>query len=290
VDSWESALREHGGFEIHEAARRFLSEFGGLKTDTWTPGPCMPQSPFRFDPLVAEGESERFARLSAEAGSYLYPIGLADSGDSFLGMTADGAVYVGRDHVELLADSAYTALERLVMERHTAAPLPFVLAGDHLVFPQDPEHDLTSAEIGSRWSAETDWALRRAGWHPGRSVSTAEWERILRENDEGFAAHDAARRFLAEFGGLTINVNGPGKTMTRSPIRLDPLLAKWDFEIIDVQSEEMGTYLYPLGDTHRGNFYLTMAANGAVYVGLDYPRLLADSGDEALSKLIEGVT
>ncbi|WP_169317221.1 hypothetical protein [Actinacidiphila oryziradicis] len=29
----------------------------------------------------------------------------------------------------------------------------------------------------------------------------------------------------------------------------------------------MGTYLYLLGDTGRGNFYLTMAAGGAVYMG-----------------------
>lgn len=287
VDQWESALRQHG-FDIPEAARRFLSEFGGLRADTWTPGPVMPQSPFRFDPRAAETQRERFARFSAEVGADLCPIGVADSGESFLGMTAEGAVFIGRDHAELLAGSGYEAVEKLVMERHTDAPLPFVLTGDHLSFPHTPDQDL-SAEIGTRWSAETDWALRRAGWHPGRSVPTAEWERSLYEEDEGFVMHEAARRFLAEFGGMTINVYGPGRTMSRSPVRLDPLVARWDFEIIDVQSEEMGTYLYPLGDTDRGNAYLTMAANGVVYMGMDYPKLLADSGDQALSKLIEGL-
>ncbi|MDJ0340360.1 SUKH-3 domain-containing protein [Streptomyces sp. H10-C2] len=288
VAKWEDLLRARGGFEMHEAARRFLAEFGGLRTDEWTPGPMMPQSPFRFDPSTAAGESETFARLSAEAGTYLYPIGQADSGDSYLGMAANGAVYIGKESVELLADTAYEAMEKLVMERRTDAPLPFVPAGDHLVLPHSPDHEL-SAEIGTRWSAETDRVLRMAGWRPGRSVSTEEWERVLHESDEDFTIHEAARRFLTEFGGLEINQKGPGRTMHRSPFRLDPLVAKWDFELIDLQSEEVGTYLYPLGDSSNGNFYLTMAANGAVYMGLDYVNLLADTADEALEKLIVGI-
>lgn len=284
---WEKALHEHGGFEMHDAARRFLAEFGGLNTDEWTPGPVMPQSPFRFDPRVAEGEGKLFAELSEQAGTYLYPIGHADSGDSYLGMAVSGAVYIGRESVELLTDTAYEAMEQLVMERRTDAPLPFVPAGDRLVLPHRPEHD-PSAEVGTRWSAETDRALRLAGWHPGRSVSTEEWERVLREADEGFEMHDAARRFLTEFGGLEFRLKGPGRTMARSPFRIDPLLAKWDFEIIDLQSEEVGTCLYPIGDADRGNFYLTMAADGAVHHGMDYVCLLADNGDKALEKFIEG--
>ncbi|MGW0910887.1 SUKH-3 domain-containing protein [Streptomyces sp. NPDC002784] len=33
---WDT-LREHGGFEIHEAARRFLTEFGGLESSEYQP-------------------------------------------------------------------------------------------------------------------------------------------------------------------------------------------------------------------------------------------------------------
>ncbi|MCM2427774.1 SUKH-3 domain-containing protein [Streptomyces sp. RKAG337] len=289
VDIKERALRERGGwFEIHDAARRFLAEFGWLGTDTWTPGPTMPQSPFRFDPGLAEGERETFARLSEQAGTYLYPIGHADSGDNYLGMAADGAVYIGKDSVERLADTAHAAIEILVMERQTDAPLPFVLAGDHLVLPHTAEHDL-SAEIGTRWSAETDRVLRLAGWYPGRSVPTADWERILHEADEDFEMHEAARRFLTEFGGLAINVNGPGRAAGRSPFGLDPLVATWDYEIFDVLSEEAGTYLYPIGDASRGNFYLGMAADGAVYAGKDNVSLLADTPDGALENLIVGI-
>lgn len=259
----------------------------GLRTDEWTPGPIMPQSPFRFDPLITESEGHHFTRLSNEVGPRLFPLGQADGGDSYLGMTTNGEVYIGEDRLELLANTGYDALEELVMERHTDAPLPFVPAGDHLLLLHRHEYDM-SAEIGTRWSAETDRVLRLAGWYPGRSVSTQERERVLHEEDEGFELHDAARHFLAEFGGLQINQQGPGRTMHRSSFRLDSLVAKWDFEIIDVQSEETGTYLYPIGDAGRGNFYLTMAANGAVHHGMDYVRLLADTGDKALEKLIEG--
>lgn len=130
--------------------------------------------------------------------------------------------------------------------------------------------------------------LREAGWLPGRSVSTTEWESTLRERG-GFEIHHAARRFLAEFGGLLIDVHGPGKTMGKAPVRLDPLAAEWEDEIFDVLSEEAGASLYPVGETDRRNNYLGIAPSGAVYIGMDSVRLLADTGDEALEKLIEGI-
>ncbi|WP_328693154.1 SUKH-3 domain-containing protein [Streptomyces phaeochromogenes] len=144
-----------------------------------------------------------------------------------------------------------------------------------------------SDELPPGWSSLTYCVLRAAAWYPDRSVPTGEWEKALHEHG-GFEMHDAARRLLAEFGGLEFRLKGPGRTMARSPFRIDPLLAKWDFEIIDLQSEEVGTCLYPIGDADRGNFYLTMAADGAVHHGMDYVCLLADNGDKALEKLIEG--
>jgi hypothetical protein len=143
-----------------------------------------------------------------------------------------------------------------------------------------------SDETGRRWSAETDRVLRAAGWYPGRSVPTTEWERILHKHD-GFEIHEAARRFLTEFGGLASLDRGPGKTMARLGFRLDPLAAQRDHEIFEVLSEE--AYLYPIGEADRRNSYLGIAPNGAVYIGMDSVTLLADTGDEALEKLIEGI-
>ncbi|WP_326599287.1 SUKH-3 domain-containing protein [Streptomyces sp. NBC_01803] len=134
----------------------------------------------------------------------------------------------------------------------------------------------------------TEQVLRDAGWFPGRSVTTTEWENVLRESGD-FEMHEAARLFLTEFGGLEINQEGPGKNMARSPFRLDPTVAKWDEEIFDVLSEEAGVYLYPIGDAFRRNQYLGIAADGAVYLGMDSVMLLARSPDRALENLIEGI-
>jgi hypothetical protein len=145
-----------------------------------------------------------------------------------------------------------------------------------------------SPEIGTRWSAEADRVLRLAEWFPGRSVSTAAWEKTLHEHG-GFEIHDAARRFLTEFGGLAFDLHGPGITMAQRPFTLDPLAAEWDDEIFDVLSDEAGAYLYPIGETSRRNSYLGMTANGAVYWGMDDVRLLADTADQALDCLIRGI-
>ena len=295
LDRWEAALRA-SGFALHAAAARFLEEFGGLRTDTWTPGPLMPQSPFRFDAGAVDAgavdagavDGGRFSRVRAELGHGACPVGLADSGDSVLVMTADGAVHIGAEHTEPLAGDGYAAIEKLVVERRTDAPLPFVLDGDRLVFPHTPEQD-GRAEIGTRWSAETDWLLRRSGWQPGRAVPTAGWDSRLHEDDESFVMHDAARRFLGEFGGLEIVQRGPGRTAARSPFRLDPLVALYESEIFDDLSEQAGEPLYPLGAVDGGVSYLCMAPSGAVFTGMDDAGLLAGSGDEALNKLIEGI-
>ncbi|WP_217167004.1 SUKH-3 domain-containing protein [Streptomyces sp. AC512_CC834] len=295
LDRYESLLEEYSELEIHEAARRFLGEFAGLATDTWTPGPLMPQSPFRFTPCDVDAGREAcaeirevFIRMSESAGTRLYPIGCVDKGASYLGMAADGSVYVGNGSVELLAQDAYEALDKLAVERRTDAPLPFVLVGDHLELPAD--FGATPGPDGvPRWSPEAERVLRLAGWQPGRAVPVDAWERMMREADEGYVMHEAARRFLSEFGGLEVHQKGPGMNAARSPFRLDPLLAKRDFEIIESLSEDAEVDLYPLGDLSQGNFYVAMAEDGAVYVGMDDVELLAETADEALDKLVRGI-
>ncbi|MFF8940874.1 SUKH-3 domain-containing protein [Streptomyces sp. NPDC014864] len=145
-----------------------------------------------------------------------------------------------------------------------------------------------SGETAQRWSAETDRVLREAGWFPGRAVATQRWETVLQEHG-GFEVHEAARRFLVEFGGLESNERGPGKTMARMGFRLDPTVAEWDDEIFDVLSEEAGADLYPIGEADRRNSYLGIAPNGAVYISMDSVTLLAATADEALEKLAEGI-
>ncbi|MEU1871962.1 SUKH-3 domain-containing protein [Streptomyces sp. NPDC019793] len=295
LDKYEHPLREFGGFEMHDEARRFLAEFSGLATDTWTPGPVMPQSTFRFEPCDIDagpeewrGIRETFRRMNESAGAHLYPIGRVDEGASWLGVAPDGSVYVGSDSAELLARGGYEALEKLVLERRTEAPLPYVLVGDHLELP--PDFGATHGSDGvPRWSPETERVLRLAGWYPGRTVSVESWEREMQEADDGYVMHDAVRRFLAEFGGLEVSQRGPGVNAARSPFRIDPSSAKWDFEIIDALSEDAEVYLYPVGELSQGNSYLVMAESGAFYLGMDDVELLADTADAALDKLVRGI-
>lgn len=99
---------------MHEGARRFLAEFGGLESDERGPGRTMARMGFRFDPTVAEWDAEVFDVLSEEAGVDLYPIGESDRRNSYLGVAPNGAVYIGMDTVTLLAETADRALEKLV--------------------------------------------------------------------------------------------------------------------------------------------------------------------------------
>ncbi|MFF3767746.1 SUKH-3 domain-containing protein, partial [Streptomyces sp. NPDC001922] len=136
-----------------------------------------------------------------------------------------------------------------------------------------------------RWSTETERLLRKAGWRPGRSVPTAEWERVLQEHDE-FEIHPDAQRFLAEFGGLSVTEVIVGAiTVVRSEVSFDPTLAQWDQEIFEVLSEQAGAELYPVGMTGNRNAYLGMTSAGTVYTGMDDAYFLAESGDQALEKI-----
>jgi hypothetical protein len=139
-----------------------------------------------------------------------------------------------------------------------------------------------------RWSEETDSVLRAAGWHPGRAIPIGTWEHALRESGD-FQIHDAAGKFLTEFGGLEVPARGAGITMARMAFHLDPLAAQWDDEIFDVLSEEAGAYLYPIGEADRRNSYLGMTSTGAVYWGMDSGQWLAHTPEKALENLVEGI-
>ncbi|WP_367045062.1 SUKH-3 domain-containing protein [Streptomyces sp. Je 1-332] len=289
--TWESILRERGGFVAHEAAQRFLAEFGGLHNDGWPAGPDTAKSPFRVDPLRAQWDRATFHRYSTEAGVSLYPVGQANNRTSYLAVAENGAVYLGEEEIRLLAPSGDEALDRLVGTRCSGSQ------PGEVTWVARPVRNLLGDEAvagdggdSSRWSEATSRTLRRAGWYPGRAVPVDTWEKILHDADGGFRMPDAARTFLAEFGGVALDredlasVGGRGRDF-----QIDPLLAKWDFEIFEEMSEEVENYLYPLGMTDRGNFYLSMTEGGEVYVGMDYPNLLADNGHEAMRKLIEGL-
>ncbi|WP_430727329.1 SUKH-3 domain-containing protein [Streptomyces beigongshangae] len=286
TSTWEAVLSERGAFVAHDAARRLLAEFGGLVTYGWPADSISTSSAVRFDPLAAAWQEERFARAGREAGAPLYPVGTADEGAGLLGVTEEGVLHLVRDRAEPLATTVDQALDRLVAVQGSQAELwrPGVPAALP-PFWQRFDAVQAGADAGERWSAETDRMLRAGGWYPGRAIPTQTWEDALLQSGE-YEIHDAARRFLAEFGAVGVPHRDPLDATSWLEFRLDPLLAFWDAEIIEDLAEQAGVdSLYPIGMRDRGNQYLAMAADGAVYAGMDSVWLLAPTPDEAVQRL-----
>ncbi|MFE3188717.1 SUKH-3 domain-containing protein [Nocardia sp. NPDC059240] len=59
-------------------------------------------------------------------------------------------------------------------------------------------------------TSETERVLRASGWWPGRQVDTSAWKETVERG--GFRWNAAVERFLGEFGGLTVDIAGPGIT------------------------------------------------------------------------------
>ncbi|MFE9772399.1 SUKH-3 domain-containing protein [Streptomyces sp. NPDC005931] len=285
TDTWETVLRERGGFTAHDAARAFLAEFGGLVTYGWPADSITTSSAVRFDPLQAAWQDERFATAGREAETSLCPVGTADEGTSVLGMSENGVLHLVRDHAEPLGTTTERALDRLVEAQRARSALwtPGTPPEEH-PFWRRLDTPRPGPDAGPCRPEETDRVLRAGGWFPGRSVATDTWESILLQTGE-FELHEAARRFLAEFGALGVPHRDPWHSMPWREFSLDPLAAMWDAEIIDDLAEQADTELYPIGTCDRRNQYLAMAPDGAVYTGMDSVDLLAPTPDEALRRL-----
>lgn len=100
--------------------------------------------------------------------------------------------------------------------------------------------------------------------------------------------HDAAERFLAEFGGLTFDLSGPGLSMARQPFELDPLLCLGEDDRFAEWGEVIGRSLFPLGELDKGRFFLGIDETGEVYL---IETWLASFGParDAIGNLILGI-
>ena len=138
----------------------------------------------------------------------------------------------------------------------------------------------------ARFALETETVLRNAGWAPGRqtdiSAWVAEWEKV------GVSAHDAAQSFLREFGGLSVDISGPGITVARTPFELDPEQCEGEDDRFLDWSEDIGHSLFPIGVLDMGRYFLGIDENSEVYAlelwVASYGRM-----PEAMDNLITGV-
>ncbi|MER7534656.1 SUKH-3 domain-containing protein [Streptomyces sp. NPDC097704] len=126
--------------------------------------------------------------------------------------------------------------------------------------------------------------LRSSGWFPGRQVDIQAWREGLAE----FSWHVAAERFLAEFGGISVNVSGPGITVAREPFDVDPELAVGEEERFEELSDRFGRRFFPVGEFREGEFLLGIDEDGILY-SLGAWAFSLGTSDKALGNLIEGV-
>ena len=137
-----------------------------------------------------------------------------------------------------------------------------------------------------RFSNETEQVLRDSGWQPGRRVDAQPWLERLASN--GILVHESAATFLAEFGGLSVEIDGPGVTRARTPFELDPDLVDGEEDRFADWSKEIGEHIVPIGELDRGRYFLGISGAGTVYIVADWLSSLG-TGDEGLERLIRGI-
>ncbi|MER8012856.1 SUKH-3 domain-containing protein [Streptomyces griseoluteus] len=116
----------------------------------------------------------------------------------------------------------------------------------------------------SDWSPEVAEVLGAAGWAAGRRVGTGRWRAMF--EPAGLGLHGAAETFLREFGGLAVNVSGPGISCARTPFVLDPELARGEEDRFLEWSESLGRGLFPLGELDHGRYFLAIDETAEIYL------------------------
>ncbi|MFI6050717.1 SUKH-3 domain-containing protein [Streptomyces violascens] len=136
----------------------------------------------------------------------------------------------------------------------------------------------------SRFSAEVELTLRNAGWSSDRKVDIKQWKELL----SGFTWHAIAERFLQEFGGIRVDVSGPGVNCAREPFEIDPELAVGEEDRFAQLSNLFKRKFFPIGEVGRGEFFLAIDEEGFIYL-LSAWALRIGPSDVALDHLIRGV-
>ncbi|MFJ3610204.1 SUKH-3 domain-containing protein [Streptomyces hydrogenans] len=111
---------------------------------------------------------------------------------------------------------------------------------------------------------EVETTLREAGWFPGRHISTEKWFTAF--GNEGLPRHRAADKFLSEFGGILVDISGPGITSAREPFELDPMLCEGEGGRFAGWSKNLGKTIFPIGVLDDGRFFLGIDENEEVYL------------------------
>jgi hypothetical protein len=119
VARWRHDLTARGRFQMPLIAERVLEEFGGVHVNADGPGLECARGGFCLDPTLARGEEDRFDGFGTWEGSALFPLGEIYDSYFFLGIAADGSVYIVGDSIRRLARNIRMALDSILLGRGT---------------------------------------------------------------------------------------------------------------------------------------------------------------------------
>ena len=114
VAGWEVDLLEKGGFRMHDPARSFLLEFGGLAWPIGGQWEHVPSFLFNLIPTVAVFENDRFDEMSDIAEEQLYPVGEVLYGHYFLAIGHRTNLYLVMDDLTAYGSDPWAAFDRLL--------------------------------------------------------------------------------------------------------------------------------------------------------------------------------
>jgi hypothetical protein len=118
-------------------------------------------------------------------------------------------------------------------------------------------------------------------------VDITDWREQLEAGGE-LRMHRAAADFLVEFGGLNVEIDGPGISRAREPFELDPELCVGEEDRFAGWGADLGCSLFPIGELDRGRFFLGISESGEVFLVEAWVASFG-IGDAALESLILGV-
>lgn len=230
------------GYAPPPKALEFLQEFGGLVL--YYPHHRNPSSEDRCNfcaDLACEWVRSWMHEYEAHVGDMLVPIGQAFSMHMVLVMATDGAVYAFYgDLFCKIGSSGVDAIESLCTGRaHVCSEL------DEEPLPDVDEVNLQE-DVRNR--------LQAAGWTPGRIVEVP-------AHCGADVPSSAVRRFLEEFGGLTIEAGG-GKLRVDA-IQATRQLPGW--HLLELQERLRVPSLTPVGILSVGELILLMDDQGCIY-------------------------
>jgi len=131
--------------------------------------------------------------------------------------------------------------------------------------------------------------LISAGWIPGRYIninSYMEWF-----INEGYSPTESIKRFLQEFGGLTISIpckNSFEQGVVTKKIIIDPEENGFEYEFIHKYNSYFKEQLFPIGTSESPIDYF-MDTNGAIYAIFgDVGAKWGDSIYEVITRITNG--